>query len=53
MVFILPFCMLIVLLVQLIGGEINEEKTTRSMEVIISNVPPKVHFFSQRSRSFA
>ena len=44
---ILPFCMLIVLLVQLIGGEINEEKTTRSMEVIISNVPAKVHFFSK------
>lgn len=44
---ILPFFMLIVLLVQLIGGEINEEKTTRSMEVIISNVPAKVHFFSK------
>ena len=44
---ILPFCMLIILLVQLIGGEINEEKTTRSMEVIISNVPAKVHFFSK------
>ena len=44
---IFPFCMLIILLVQLIGGEINEEKTTRSMEVIISNVPAKVHFFSK------
>lgn len=44
---ILPFCMLIIILVQLIGGEINEEKTTRSMEVIISNVPAKVHFFSK------
>lgn len=44
---ILPFCMLIVLLVQLIGGEINEEKTTRSMEVIISNVPAKVHFYAK------
>ena len=44
---ILPFFFLIVLLVQLIGGEINEEKTTRSMEVIISNVPAKVHFFSK------
>ena len=44
---ILPFFMLIVLLVQMIGGEINEEKTTRSMEVIISNVSAKVHFFSK------
>lgn len=44
---ILPFFTLIILLIQLIGGEINEEKTTRSMEVIISNVPPKVHFFSK------
>ena len=44
---ILPFFTLIILLIQMIGGEINEEKTTRSMEVIISNVPPKVHFFSK------
>ncbi len=44
---ILPFFMLILLLVQLIGGEINEEKTTRSMEVIISNVSAKVHLFSK------
>jgi len=44
---ILPFFMLIVLLVQMIGGEINEEKTTRSMEIIISNVSAKVHFFSK------
>jgi ABC-2 type transport system permease protein len=44
---IMPFFMLIVLLVQLIGGEINEEKTTRSMEIIISNVPVKVHFYSK------
>jgi len=44
---ILPFYVLIIMLVQLIGGEINEEKQTRSMEVIISNVTPKVHFFSK------
>ena len=44
---ILPFYILIIMLVQLIGGEINEEKQTRSMEVIISNVTPKVHFFSK------
>lgn len=45
--FILPFFMLIVFLVQMIGGEINEEKTTRSMEIIISNVSPKTHFISK------
>lgn len=44
---ILPFFMLILLLVQFIGSEINEEKTTRSMEVIISNVSAEVHFFSK------
>lgn len=44
---ILPFFMLILLLVQFIGGEINEEKSTRSMEVIISNVSAEVHFFSK------
>ncbi len=44
---ILPFFMLVVFLVQMIGAEINEEKQTRSMEVIISNVSPKVHFFSK------
>ncbi len=44
---ILPFFILVVYLVQMIGAEINEEKQTRSMEVIISNVSPKVHFFSK------
>ena len=28
----------------MIGAEINDEKTTKSMEIIISNVSPKVHF---------
>ena len=42
---ILPFFILVVFLVQMIGAEINEEKQTRSMEVIISNVSPKAHFF--------
>lgn len=44
---ILPFFILVIFLVQMIGAEINEEKQTRSMEVIISNVSPKVHFFSK------
>ncbi|MEG1596747.1 MAG: ABC transporter permease [Bacilli bacterium] len=44
---ILPFFMLVLFLVQMIGTEINEEKSTRSMEVIISNVSPKAHFFSK------
>jgi ABC-2 type transport system permease protein len=45
--FILPFFMLIIFLVQMIGAEINEEKTTRSMEIIIANVSPKTHFISK------
>lgn len=46
-IIIFPFFMLILLVVQMIGAEINEEKSTRSMEIIISNVSPKVHFFSK------
>ena len=46
-IMILPFFMLTIFLVQMIGAEINEEKTTRGMEIIISNVSPRVHFFSK------
>ena len=46
-VVILPFFMLTIFLVQMIGAEINDEKTTRGMEIIISNVSPKTHFFSK------
>ncbi len=46
-VVILPFFMLTIFLVQMIGAEINDEKTTRGMEIIISNVSPKCHFFSK------
>jgi len=46
-IIILPVFMLILFLVQMIGAEINDEKTTRGMEIIISNVSPKVHFFSK------
>lgn len=44
---ILPFFMLTIFLIQMIGAEINDEKTTRGMEIIISNVSPKTHFFSK------
>ena len=44
---ILPFFMLSLFLVQMIGAEVNDEKTTKSMEIIISNVSPKTHFFSK------
>lgn len=44
---ILPFFMLTIFLVQMVGGEICEEKTTRSMEIIISNVSPKMHLLSK------
>jgi len=43
-VIILPFFMLILLIVSMIGAEINEEKTSKSMEIIISSVSPKIHF---------
>ncbi len=47
MIIIVPCFLLITLLVQMIGAEVNDEKTTRSMEIIISNVSPKVHFSSK------
>lgn len=46
-IIILPFFMLSLILVQTIGAEVNDEKTTRGMEIIISNVSPKTHFFSK------
>ncbi len=47
LIFILPCFFLILMLVQMIGAEVNDEKSTRSMEIIISNVPPKIHFLSK------
>lgn len=44
---ILPLFMLILYLIQMIGFEINEEKSTKAMEIIISNVDPKTHFTSK------
>ena len=44
---ILPFFMLTIFLVQMIGAEVNDEKTTRGMEIIISSVSPKIHFFAK------
>lgn len=46
-IFIVPFFILIVLIVQMIGAEINEEKRTKAMEVIISSVPAETHFMSK------
>ena len=47
MIIILPSFFLILTLVQMIGSEVNDEKTTRSMEIIISNVSPQTHFLSK------
>ncbi len=47
LVIIMPFFFLITMLTQMIGAEINDEKSTRGMEIIISNVSPKVHFLSK------
>lgn len=46
-VFIIPFFFLIILVVQYVGNEINEEKISKSMEVIISSVSPMTHFISK------
>ena len=46
-IIILPFFMLSIFLVQTIGSEINDEKTTRGMEIIISNVSYRIHFLSK------
>lgn len=46
-IFVLPFFMLTILVVSMIGAEINEEKTSKSMEIIISSVSPKIHFASK------
>lgn len=46
-VLIVPFFLLITMLTQMIGAEINDEKSTRGMEIIISNVSPKTHFLSK------
>lgn len=46
-VLILPVFMLIIFLVQMVGAEVNDEKTTKAMEIIIANVSPKVHFFAK------
>ncbi|MBP3461503.1 MAG: ABC transporter permease [Bacilli bacterium] len=44
---ILPFFMLSIFLIQTIGAEVNDEKQTRGMEIIISNVSPTTHFMSK------
>ena len=44
---ILPFFMLVIFFVQMIGSEIYEEKSSRGMEIIISNVSAKTHFLSK------
>lgn len=50
-IFIVPFFIFITLLVQMLGAEINEEKSTKSMEIIISNVPPRYHFIAKITSS--
>ena len=46
-VLIVPFFILIITMVQMLGAEINDEKTSRGMEIIISSVPAKPHFISK------
>ena len=46
-VFTMPFFFIITTLVQMIGAEINEEKSTKAMEVIIGNVSPKENLIAK------
>ncbi|MDD6272469.1 MAG: ABC transporter permease [bacterium] len=46
-IFVMPIFMLIITIVQMIGAEINEEKTSKGMEIIISSVSPQTHFLSK------
>ena len=46
-VFIMISFFIIINLVQMVGAEINDEKTNKTMEIIISDVPPKIHFLSK------
>lgn len=46
-IFIVPCFFLITTLIQMVGSEINEEKTTKSMEIIVSNVTAKDHLLSK------
>lgn len=46
-IILMPIFFLSIYLVQLIGAEINEEKSTKSMEIILTNVSPKTHFMSK------
>ena len=46
-IFIMISFFIIINLVQMVGAEINDEKTNKTMEIIISDVPPRVHFLSK------
>ena len=46
-IFTMPFFFIITTLVQMIGAEINEEKSTKAMEVIIGNVSPREHLLAK------
>lgn len=46
-VFIMPFFFLLIMVTQMIGAEINEEKTSKSMEIIVTSVSPKTHFLAK------
>ncbi len=47
MIIVLPTFMLLIFMVQFLGVDIIEEKSSRSIEIIISNVPAVTHFSSK------
>lgn len=44
---VLPLFILIVFAIQFVGVDIIEEKSTKAIEIIISSVPARMHFFSK------
>ena len=48
---IVPLFVLIILAIQFVGVDIIEEKSSKAIEIIISSVPAKMHFFSKITAS--
>jgi ABC-2 type transport system permease protein len=46
-IIIMPFFMATMFVLQMVGAEVNEEKVSKSMEIIIGNVTPLTHLSSK------
>lgn len=52
MILIVPMFILIIMATQFLGVDIVEEKSSKAIEVIISSVPTKIHYFSKILSNF-